>query len=75
MLKLLFPLHISHKEAKECEICDSVCGFVTCVPTLKMIEILVLSHFGLGKYVSFVAFVGFSFKLGFLNEEEQYLSF
>lgn len=48
-----------------------VCGFVAHM----MIEILVLSHFGLGKYVSFVAFVCFSFKLGFLNEEEQYLSF
>lgn len=36
---------------------------------------LVLSHFGLGKYVLFVAFVGFSFKLGSLKEEEQYLSF
>lgn len=47
------------------------CGFVTCMT----IEILVLSRFGLGKYVSFVAFVCFSFKLGFLNEEEQYLSF
>lgn len=70
MLKLLFPLRISHKEAKECEICDSVCGFVTRIPRLKMIEILMLSHFGLGKYVSFVAFVGFSFKLGLLNEEE-----
>lgn len=75
MLKLLFPLHVSHKEAKECEICDSVCGFVTCLPRLKMIEILVLSHFRLGKYILFVAFVGFSFKLGFLNEEQQYLSF
>jgi len=32
-----------------------------------MIEISVLSHFELAKYVSFVAFVGFSFKLGFLN--------
>lgn len=75
VLKLLFPLHVSHKETKECEICDSVCGFVTCVPRLKMIEILVLAHFRLGKYVLFVAFMGFSFKLGFLNEEEQYLSF
>lgn len=75
LLKLLFLLHVSHKEAKECEICDSLCGFVTCMPRLKMIEILVLSHFGVGKYVSFVAFVGFSFKLSFLNEEEQYLSF
>ncbi|KAK2513985.1 hypothetical protein Q9233_015202 [Columba guinea] len=48
VLKLLFPLHVSHKETKECEICDSVCGFVTCVPRLKMIEILVLAHFRLG---------------------------
>lgn len=67
MLKLLFPLHVSHKEAKECEICDSVCGFVTCLPRLKMIEILVLSHFKLGKYILFVDFVGFSFKLGILS--------
>lgn len=67
MLKLLFPLRVSHKEAKECEICDSVCGFVTCLPRLKMIEILVLSHFRLGKYIMFAAFMGFSFKLGFLN--------
>ncbi|KAK2533117.1 hypothetical protein Q9966_007643 [Columba livia] len=49
VLKLLFPLHVSHKETKECEICDSVCGFVTCVPRLKMIEILVLAHFRLGQ--------------------------
>lgn len=70
-----FPLHVSHKEAKECEICDSVCGFVTCRLGLKMIEILVLPHWKLGKCVSFIAFVGFSFKQGFFNEEEQYLSF
>lgn len=42
---------------------------------LRVIEISLLSHFALGKDASFVAFVGLSFQLGCLNEEQHYLSF
>lgn len=61
------PPRVAHEGAEEREVCDAAPGFVTRLPRLEVMGILVLSHSGLGKCVSFVAFVGFSFKLGFFK--------